>query len=147
VAIEEKIAYVGTLRDLRLLLSQDEVGLARFVFSRLRIGDIWWIPDAVTGFADKERHPWVITKGYCPHRATIVACPRTTLLKGQYRGIMTPANILPGLDRAGLVEISFRRSFRARDFREYEYIGRFPDEYIKRIRDFLDAVLPGRATV
>jgi len=146
VSIDEELPSVNALQALRLLISQDDDGLRQYVVTHLGVGDIWWIPDEVTGFAQKERHPWVIVKGYHAHRATVIASPRTSHRKNLRRGIMTPAGVLPGLDRSGLVDLSFRRSFSARSFREFEYIGRLSDAYIQKIQEFLATLARGKTT-
>jgi mRNA-degrading endonuclease toxin of MazEF toxin-antitoxin module len=146
VSIDEELASIRTFQHLRLLLSQDDDGLARYVYPCLTLGDIWWIPDEVTGFADKQRHPWVVLQGFSNRRTTIVACPRTTSTKNHRDGILMPAGLVPGLDRPGLIMLRHRRSFTARMFREFEYVGRLPDDFIKRIREYQSTVAKGKTT-
>ncbi len=139
----DRIVSVRTFRSLRFLVSQSEDGLEKHVLSKLRIGDVWWIPDAVTGFSNKERHPWVITQGYSARRASVIACPRTTT--GKTQGILTPSAILPGLERPGIILVGFRRQFLAKAFRGYEYVGRLPKKYIDEIEDWLLEFAKGKA--
>ena len=139
----DQIISVRTLRDLRLLVTQTEEGLEEHVFSKLRIGDVWWIPDTVTGFADKQRHPWAIVRGYSARYPTVIASPRTTI-RGS-RGIMTPGGMLAGLDRPGIIVVGLRRTFRAKAFCGYEYAGRLPQEYIDEIEDYFLAFAKGKA--
>ena len=139
-----KIERVKDLRQLRLLLAQDEDGLHEYVYRRLIIGDVWWIPDDVGGFGQGERHPWVIVRGYSSGRANVVACPRTTKPTSPQRGVMTPSGILPDLDQKGFILLVFRRSFVAGDFRHFDYIGRLSNHWIQKIQDFYKAQAKGK---
>ena len=136
MSVASKITSVNDLSRLRLLLTQDEEGLAEFVFPNLQIGDVWWIPDSVSGFGDKEQHPWVVVRRYQPGRANVMACPRTTDTRNSTRGIVTPAGVLPDLDQEGLIVLAHRRAFAAVDFASYQYSGRLPTIYIQRILSF-----------
>jgi mRNA-degrading endonuclease toxin of MazEF toxin-antitoxin module len=146
VSTDVKIAQVKDLRQLRLLLAQDENGLKKYVYPRLRLGDVWWIPDDVSGFGDGQRHPWVIVRGYSPRRANILACPRTTTIRSPQRGIVTPAGILPDLDQDGFILLMLRRSFVAKGFRRFDYIGRLPEGWLQKIRSFYEALVKSKAT-
>ena len=139
-----KITRVKDLSQLRLLLAQDENGLKEYVYLRLRLGDVWWIPDNVSGFGTKQRHPWLIVRGYSAGRTSIIACPRTTSISDPERGIITPAGILPGLNQDGLVVLKLRRSFIVKDFFNFEYIGRLPKSWIQKILDFYQAMAEGK---
>lgn len=143
VVTKTKTTRVKDFGELLLLLTQDEPGLEEYVYPRLRLGDAWWIPDEITGFSQKQRHPWVVVRGYSPRLASVVACPRTTDIRCIQRGIVTPADILPGLDQDGLFLLRFRQSFVARDFCYYEYIGRLPENLIRRILDFYGTLAKG----
>ena len=130
------------LRDLRKLLTADEDGLEKFVYSNLRLGDVWWIADTVTKFGERDRHPWVIVRPYSPLRPNVLAAPRTTKYYNKNhksRGVLTPAGKPSGLDEEGLVLLSIKRTFLAKDFRDFDYIGRLPEDIIKKIRSFLQA--------
>lgn len=133
---EDNLTRISTLSDLRLLLSQEEEGLQNFVYSRLRIGDVWWIPDEFTGFGDKERHPWVVVKGYFPSRASVILSPRTTTRLKPKDGIITPAEVIPGLSQKGLFVLRHRRTINAKEFRGFDYIGRLPTEWISKIQEY-----------
>lgn len=139
----DSIVSIHTLRDLRFLVSQSEDGLEEHVLSRLGMGDVWWIPDAVTRFSNKDRHPWVIIQGYSARRATVVASPRTTT--GKNRGVFTPSGVLPGLERSGIIVVAFRRPFHAKTFRGCEYVGRLPQKHIDEIKDWLLEFAMGKA--
>lgn len=141
---DSKVERVKDLRQLLLLLAQDENGLKQYVYPRLRIGDVWWIPDSVSGFGVAQRHPWVVVRGYSVGRANVTACPRTTQLASAHRGLVTPAGILPELDQKGLIILRFRRQFVARDFRGFDYVGRLPDCRIQKIRAFYKASTTGK---
>ena len=134
---EKKIERVTSLGDLLRLVTQDEEGLAEYLYSNLAIGDTWWIPDAVTGLS-KQRHPWIIVRGYVPGQAGVIACLRTTTFaqSSQKRGIVIPAGALPELDRDGLLVLEFARTFDAVAFRDFQYIGRLPGECIDKIQEY-----------
>jgi len=131
-----KIDRIKELSQLRLLLTQEETGLKEYVYPKLGIGDVWWIPDQFTGFGEKQRHPWVIVRGYSERRANVVACPRTTGIGNSRHGIVTPAGVLPELDQVGLILLKHRRSFVAKEFRGFGYVGRLPEKWAQRIIDF-----------
>jgi len=121
VANNEKIRSVKELSRLRILLTQEETGCEEYLYSQLDFGDVWWIPDSVTGFSIyKERHPWVIVIGYLSHISSVIASPRTSshLPKDIKGGILTPANLLPGLEKEGLLLLHHRRTFQAAIFRD-----------------------------
>jgi mRNA-degrading endonuclease toxin of MazEF toxin-antitoxin module len=147
VANNEVIKRVRDLSELRRLLTQDESGCEVYLYSQLAFGDVWWIPDALTGLSiNKMRHPWVIVKGYTSRVASVIVCPRTTTLKSNdiKRGILTPANILPGLDKEGLFLLNHRRTFSTTIFRDLEYIGKLPESTCDKIRDFIKVLAEGR---
>ena len=131
----KKIERVTSLGELLRLVAQDEEGLKEYVYSNLTIGDTWWIPDAVTGLS-KQRHPWIIVRGYVPGQAGVIACLRTTTFaqSNQKRGIVVPAGVLPELDKDGLLILEFARTFDAVAFRDFQYIGRLPSEWIEKVR-------------
>jgi len=127
------------LNRLRALLAQDEDGRKEYLYPHLTHGDVWWIPDRVTGFSTtKDQHPWVIVSGYKPYGTIITACPRTSsdLQKNKKHGILTPANALPGLDREGVFILKHRRTFSLTQFQDYLYIGKLPEPTLKAITDF-----------
>ena len=136
MSTNDKIESINTLRGLRSLLSQDEAGLQQFVYQHLIFGDIWWIPDAFTGVGVKNRHPWVIVQAYSDSRPSVTACIRTTKNQNPRFGIIMPAGVVDGLDRTGLIKLRYRRTFIAREFRDFEYVGRLPDKWIRKIQDF-----------
>lgn len=136
VTSDVKIKRVRELSKLRLLLAQDEDGLETYVYPKLQLGDVWWIPDDISGFSDRERHPWVIVRSYSPNQSHVVACPRTTQTTSPQHGLATPAGVLPGLDKRGFLLLKFRRPFIAKGFREYRYIGKLPHHWIEEIRTF-----------
>jgi hypothetical protein len=133
---EDDLKRVRSLRELRLLLAQDEEGFERLVVPHLSFGDVWFIPDEATGFGEKVHHPWVIVQAFSPHHPSVVACPRTTLINQRHRGLFTPVAVVEGLDREGIILLRHRRSFIAKDFRRFTYLGRLPDHWCQAIRDF-----------
>lgn len=138
---DSRLVKVTAFSDLLKLVAQDDEGLNQYVYSKLVLGDVWWIPDSVTYFGKKERHPWVVVLGYSPRRSTVVICPRTTKPNvSSLRGILTPAGVLEGLDQQGTFILDHRQSFQAERFREFSYIGRLPEHWLQRIRIFNQAL-------
>jgi len=124
---------IKNIKQLRKLLSDDEDGLEKFVYPNLRLGDVWWIPDSVTKFGAGSSHPWVIVGPYSPNRPNVFAAPRTTRNINNKRGIITPAGTPPTLNKVGVVVLDLRRPFLAKDFRDFDYVGRLPEDIIKQI--------------
>jgi hypothetical protein len=147
VANNGLINRIKDLSELRKLLTQEETGLDEYLYPQLELGDVWWISDSITGFSiDRAQHPWVIVNGYSPSVASVIASPRTTSYLSTYvkRGLMTPANILPGLEKEGLLLLHHRRTFPATKFRDFEYIGKLPEPWRKKIRAFYQALAEGK---
>lgn len=140
MAKNKKLNRAKSLADLRKLLAQDKEGLEKFVYPRLRFGDVWWIPDEITGFAEKEKHPWVVVKGYSPGRITVVVCPRTTSRINLQRGIITPAGVLEGLDQPGLFVLEHRRVLPAEEFKDFSYIGYLSENWRQNIKTFIHSL-------
>jgi hypothetical protein len=143
---KEPSNQVQSLSALRTLVSQSETGREVYLYPHLEVGDMWWIPDEITGFStSREKHPWVIVNGYSPYTLSIVACPRTSSFrpKDSIGGIVTPQNLLPGLDKKGLLLLSHRRIFTANEFTEFDYIGRLPEQWITQMHDFYKSVVGG----
>lgn len=144
---KESIKRVQTLGDLRSLLTQDETGREDYLYPHLEFGDVWWIPDEITGFSQsREKHPWVIVNGYSPRVVSVMVSPRTSSYRPNQtkRGLLTPANLLPGLDKEGLLLLLHRRSFVTVNFSDYEYIGRLPEPWIRQMREFYRKVAEGK---
>lgn len=133
---DKKLESVNSLSNLRKLLTQDKEGLERYIYSRLSIGDVWWISDQYSSFGTKSRHPWVVVKGYASNSIHVTLSPRTTSTKSSKRGIITPANLLPELDQEGIFLLDFRRTFPIHDFTNFDYIGQLSNEWVEKIREF-----------
>ncbi len=133
--MSQPVKKVNDLKQLLLLVAQDEEGLREHIYSKLSVGDMWWIPDTVTGFGHGEKHPWVVVVSYKPNHPPVMACPRTTKIGKRIDELYTPAKILPDLEKAGSILLGHRRQFAAEKFREFAYIGRLSDEWIRKIRD------------
>lgn len=133
--MSQPVKKINDLKQLLLLVTQDEEGRREHLYSKLNVGDMWWIPDAFTRFGQGERHPWVVVVAYNPNHPPVVACPRTTKQGRRSDELYTPANILPGLEKDGVILLGHRRQYAAEKFREFEYIGRLSDEWVRKIRD------------
>lgn len=131
-----KIKTTKSFAGLQQLLSQDQEGFEQYVAPNLEFGDVWWIPDEVSGFGNKDQHPWVIVKGYSSYRANVIACPRTSSIQRSNQGVVTPAGLLSGLDRVGLFLLKHRHPFVAQDFRDFIHIGRLPQDWINKLQSF-----------
>jgi hypothetical protein len=57
--------------------------------------------------------------------------------------LRTPAKVLPELEKDGAILLGFRRPFAAEKFREFDYIGRLPDEWIRKLRDGMKRQIGG----
>lgn len=125
---------INDFKLLRQLLTQDESGRQEYLYSRLKVGDMWWIPDIISGFGQKEKHPWVVVVDYKPNRPPVLACPRTTEVRGRKDELRTPAKVLDGLEKEGAILLGHRRPFLSEKFREFEYIGRLSDEWIRKLQ-------------
>lgn len=126
---------IKNLKNLRKLLTEDKDGLEQFVYSNLCLGDVWWIPDTVTKFGNRDHHPWIVVGPYSPKRPNVFAAPRTTK-NLKKKGVITPAGMPPGLNEEGIVLLNLKRPFLAKDFRDFDYIGRLPEDIIKEILIF-----------
>jgi mRNA-degrading endonuclease toxin of MazEF toxin-antitoxin module len=144
---EKLMQYVKGLNRLRTLLTQDENGREIFLYPNLNKGDVWWIPDEITSFSiDKERHPWIIVNGYSNPSTSVILCPRTTSYRtnDNYKGILTPRNIIPGLEKEGLLLLKHRRNFPVAIFQRCEYIGRMPNDILNEIQKFYNGLTTGK---
>lgn len=145
---DKSVLKINDLQKLRFLVTQDENGLEEFLYPKLRIGDTWWIPDEISGFGTKERHPWVIVKPYSITATSVIACPRTSTDSNVRKlgGIQTPAYILPSLDKSGFLILMHRRAFPVSNFREFVYIGQLSEEWLRRIQKFYHSLTKGKVT-
>lgn len=128
-----------SFRDLRRLLTETEEGMENHVYSKLARGDVWSIPDQVTGFGEKDKHPWVVVRNYKRGSSFVEISPRTTKFKrgdDGKQGIITPAGIIPELNKEGLILLKHRVKLTVEEFRDYVYLGRLPDQWIQRLQDF-----------
>ena len=103
------IKKVKDFKQLLLLVTQEEEGLEKFIYSRLRVGDVWWIPDEISRFGTgtREKHPWVVVAPYREDRPPVMACPRTTSQRNRKDELYSPANLLPELDKEGFIFRTF----------------------------------------
>jgi hypothetical protein len=65
-------------------------------------------------------------------------------MKSSKRGVVTPAGLLPELDKFGVILLKHRRNFPVGIFRELNYLGRLEGKWVEDIRDFLDRDLKTR---
>jgi hypothetical protein len=132
-------AVAKSFQELRRLLSETEEGLEEHVSSKLSQGDVWSVPDDVTGFGDKDKHPWVVIKGHRAGRNYVVVSPRTTTFEKSddgKRGIITPAGVIADLDKEGLILLKHRTKLTVEEFRDFLYLGRLPEKWIRAIQAF-----------
>lgn len=133
-----------SLQELRLLLTQTEVGMAEHVYPKLKVGHVWQIPDEISGFGDKDTHPWIVVRDFQNGQSSVMVSPRTTSVKSGKRGIVTPAGLLSGLDKEGVIVLKHRRSFSVEMFRDLTYLGCLPDTWIYKITDFYQREMKAR---
>lgn len=125
-----------SLQELRLLLTQTEEGMEEHVYPKLKLGHVWQIPDELSGFGGKDAHPWIVVKNFQAGQSSVMVSPRTTSAKSSKRGIVTPAGLLPELDKEGVILLKHRRKFPAEMFRDLTYLGCLPNRWIHKIRRF-----------
>ena len=108
----------------------------------LEFGDVWWIPDDFTNVGFREGHPWIVVVPYEQGRAAVWACLRTTKDVHSYGsgGVVTPANVLEGLNEEGCILLFRRQQFSPADFASFRHIGRLPEEWCARLRRAIDAL-------
>jgi mRNA-degrading endonuclease toxin of MazEF toxin-antitoxin module len=130
--------------DLSRELRETGEDLERLVYPNLEFGAFFRIPNDETGFGDDRRgwHPWVIIVPYAKGRATVTLCPRTSSgqSKSGRRELVTPADVVPGLDRSGRILLHLRRPLPISNFRNYDKIGRLSDEWCEQLRQALAAI-------
>jgi hypothetical protein len=110
------------------------------VYSKLQIGDVWLIPDEISGFSNKGAHPWIVVRTCRMGILYAELSPRTTKYRGAKRGIITPAGVLPELDQKGLILLKHRRKFFVDLFRDLTYVGRLPENWVQEIKVFLSRI-------
>lgn len=132
--MDKPVRRINDFAQLLNLVTQTEEGLQKYLYNRLEVGDMWWIPDSVSGFGQGKNHPWVVVVPSKPNRLPVLACPRTTKRGRRKDALYTPAGVLPKLDKEGAILLGFRRSFEAGAFRDFDYIGRLPDEWVRKIK-------------
>ena len=123
---------VKDFQSLALLLLEDMEAITdnEYMYARLRVGDVWWIPDYLTHFSYKESHPWVIVTAYQKGRPPVLACPRTSK---KSKGLMMKAGALPGLNKDGWLLLNKKMPFPMADYKQCEYIGRLSEAWIETL--------------
>lgn len=109
---------------------------------KLVFGSIFIIPDDESGLESRSRrkgrtheHPFVVIK-YDRMTTKIVTCAiRTT--NPQAHGMRTPANLLPRLDKEGIIATKRPWPLDAQVFVGGEYLGRLPEPFLSQLRDLL----------
>jgi hypothetical protein len=109
------------------------------VYKQIKFGAVFWIPDCDSDIGGSGSHPWIVISDYKPGTPVITACLRTSsnLKKNSKRGLSHPCGILASLDRDGIILVNHRRSFKVKDFRDFEYGGQLPEVWIQRIKDYM----------
>ncbi len=128
--------------ELQRSLEKTGEDLALLVYPSLKFGAFYHIPDADSGFGgngDHDKHPWVVITPYDPQRPMITACPRTSSKSqaGRIGELFIPGGILEELERDGVVILKIQRSFPAKNFRFYDYIGLLPEVWQGNLRNAL----------
>ncbi len=123
---------IRDFRSLALLLSEDVKAISdnEYLYARLQVGDVWWIPDDLTHFSYKKRRPWVIVIGYQKDRPPVMACPRTSR---KSKGLFMKAGVLPAFDQDGWLLLDRRIAFPMAHYERCEYIDRLPEAWVKTL--------------
>jgi mRNA-degrading endonuclease toxin of MazEF toxin-antitoxin module len=128
--------------ELQRSLEKTGEDLALLVYPSLKFGTFYHIPDIDSGFGrcgDHDKHPWVVITPYDPQRPMITACPRTSSKRQADRAgeLFIPGGILEELERDGVVILRKSRSFPAKNFRYYDYIGLLPEAWQDKLKHAL----------
>lgn len=147
---QSKQNVAKSFQDLRRLLTETSEGMEDHVHTKLCVGDVWSIPDEVTGFSHKNKHPWVIIREFKKRQRFVSIAPRTTKYTSHddgKRGIVTPSNLIDGLDKEGLILFQARMKLTPEEFRDFIYLGRLPSEWCDKITQCLQDSIktPGKS--
>lgn len=106
---------------------------------RLVFGSVFRIPDEVSGIPSGKRtkgktsdHPFVVLKYFKETNRMVLCARRTTDLNRS--GYFTPENILPDLDKPGVIVLDEQFRIDAQKFVNFEYLGLLPDACIEALK-------------
>lgn len=116
------------------------------LYPQLQFGAVWWIPDHLSGFGQRLRHPWVVVIGYDSSAEEVVVVPRTTTGRGkQHEVLVIPPGVLAQLDLPGRVLLRRRVPIPAHRFSECDFVGYLNEEWQMRLRAALALLSSERA--
>lgn len=108
-------------------------------YPQVVVGSVWWVPSDVLRLGERLRHPWVVVTTLSPGTRLVRVCPRSTRLDelhDQFK-LYTPANLLPGLDKEGLILLGRPEPLPISTFDRCELIGVLDQEWMKRLSEAL----------
>lgn len=136
---KQKWNSINQLSDLRKLLETSNEWQQKNIQPFLKIGDVWWIPDEITKFGNRQKHPWIVITPYRDTISNVTIAPRTTSFRknDKSRGVITPAGIPPGLDMEGLFLLDLLRTFPIEKFVYCDYVNRLDTHYVQLIKEYI----------
>jgi hypothetical protein len=109
---------------------------------KLIFGSVFMIPDDISGIPSLKRkkgksynHPFVVIKYYKETNKIVLCALRTSDLSR--RGFFTPANVLPGLDKDGVIIIDEQFRIDAQRFVGLMHIGYLPESYVSELKNWI----------
>jgi hypothetical protein len=129
-----------TLQDqLNLLFSQELFGETE---RRLVFGSVFLIPNDISRIPSRKRrkgrtrdHPFVVIKYFRETNNIVLCALRTTDLSR--KGLITPENVLPGLDKPGVIVLDEQFKIDAQKFVEFNCLGILPEMYIDDLKKMI----------
>lgn len=136
---KQKWNSINQLSDLRKLLETSDEWRQKNVYPFLKVGDVWWIPDEITNFGNRQKHPWIVITPYRHTMPNVTIAPRTTSFRknDKSRGVITPAGIPPGLDMEGLFLLDLLRTFPIEKFVYCDYVNQLDTHYVQLIKEYI----------
>lgn len=97
-------------------------------------GSVWWVESWVLSGSDvKDGRPVVIVQGPRHGLAIVIVWARTSNVTE--RGIFTPARVLTGLSKDGVISPRYQHSIDVAKLREptCHYLGTLPEPYLTQV--------------
>jgi len=105
----------------------------------LVFGSVFMIPDEISGLASVKRkkgktreHPFVVIRYNKGTNQLVICALRTSNTKR--RGVYTPANVLPSLDKPGVIVLDEPFKIEVHKFLGLSHIGILPEQYRSQLK-------------
>jgi hypothetical protein len=106
---------------------------------KLVFGSVFKVPDDISGIPSLKRkkgktyeHPFVVIKYHRETNKIVLCALRTSDLSR--KGFFTPANILPELDKDGVILLDEQFKIDAQKFIECRHLGCLPEPYLSDLK-------------